>query len=101
MVQEIKPRGQPTIEQKLEQLLAKEKPVNKKNDLKNLRMTRLDNLAGLDQDIEDMDDLELLENFENLEIDGIKIEGDQLNIDINIVVDLPDYLDGIDLDASI
>jgi hypothetical protein len=48
MVQEIKPRGQPTIEQKLEQLLAKEKPVNKKNDLKNLRMTRLDNLAGLD-----------------------------------------------------
>ena len=48
-----------------------------------------------------MDDLELLENFENLEIDGIKIEGDQLNIDINIVVDLPDYLDGIDLDASI
>jgi hypothetical protein len=48
-----------------------------------------------------MDDLELLENFENLEIDGIRIEGDQLNIDINIVVDLPDYLDGIDLDASI
>lgn len=39
-------------------------------------MTRLDNLAGLDQDIEDMDDLELLENFENLEIDRIKIEGD-------------------------
>jgi hypothetical protein len=64
-------------------------------------MTRLDNLAGLDKDIEDMDDLELLENFENLEIDEIKLIGDQLNIDFNIVVDLPDYLNDIDLDASI
>ena len=51
--------------------------------------------------MDEIDDLDLVENFENLEIEGMEIDGDQLNIDLNIVVDLPDYLDGVDLDASI
>ena len=38
---------------------------------------------------------DLLENFENLLVDNIYLDGDELNIDLNVNIDLPDYLQNL------
>jgi hypothetical protein len=38
-------------------------------------------------------DINFLENYQNLEIDNIYIQGDILNLDLNLNIDLPDYLE--------
>jgi hypothetical protein len=41
-------------------------------------------------------DINFLENYQNLEIDNIYIEGDILNLDLNLNIDLPDILENQD-----
>ena len=41
-------------------------------------------------------DINFLENYQNLEIDNIYIEGDILNLDLNLKIDLPDILENQD-----
>lgn len=62
---------------------------------------RLDQMARMDADdinnlmLNDLqlDPLAMLENFENLEIENIKLDGDVLEMDLDIKIDVPDYLD--------
>jgi len=44
-----------------------------------------------------IDDSNLLENFENLDVDNIFLEGDILNLDVNLKIDVPDYLENAEL----
>ena len=41
-------------------------------------------------------DIGLLENYQNLEIDNMYFQGDILNLDLNLNIELPDYLDNQD-----
>jgi hypothetical protein len=41
-------------------------------------------------------DINLLENYQNLEIDNMYFQGDILNLDLNLNIELPDYLDNQD-----
>ena len=43
-----------------------------------------------DFNIDDMIDQE----FTNLNVEGIRLDGNELNIDLNMMIDVPDYLDG-------
>ena len=60
--------------------------ILEENDVDNLLK---DNLI---YDLLNSNDLDLLENIENLLVDNIMIDGDMLNIDLNINIDLPEYL---------
>ena len=41
-------------------------------------------------------DINLLESYQNLEIDNMYFQGDILNLDLNLNIELPDYLDNQD-----
>lgn len=44
------------------------------------------------KDLLDLDDANLLDNFENLNIENIMFEGEELQLDLNIMIEVPDYL---------
>ena len=39
-----------------------------------------------------LSNLDMMENFENLQVDNMYMEGDELNIDLNINIEIPQYL---------
>ena len=54
-----------------------------------------DDLLGDDdfcKDLLDLDDEHFLENFENLNIENIIFDGEELQLDLNLVIEVPDYL---------
>lgn len=55
-----------------------------------------EDLLALD-DNELLMNFDLLDDFQNLLIDNIKVEGDELNIDMNIKIDVPSYLNDISI----
>lgn len=90
---EVKPKAF-NVENQLEELLGKGPPKPAARDA-----SPLGDLA--DVDLNQMDDAALLENFENLLVDNIKLEGGELQIDFNINIDVPDYLQNDDINNSI
>jgi hypothetical protein len=44
------------------------------------------------KDLLDLDDENFLENFENLNIESIFFDGEELQVDLNLVIEVPDYL---------
>lgn len=94
-VPEVKPKAF-NVEHQLKELLDKRpaKPAHNTKHKAARETSPYDNSLGdlADVDLNKMDDAALLENFENVLVDNIKLEGGELQIDFNINIDVPDYL---------
>jgi hypothetical protein len=44
------------------------------------------------KDLLELDDSNLLDNFENLNIENIMLEGEDLHVDLTLMIEVPDYL---------
>lgn len=63
------------------------------------RETAEDLLALNDNEL--LQNFDLLDDYQNLLIDTIKVEGDELNIDMNINIDVPSYLNDISMQDQV
>ena len=78
----------------------KDVPFIKEFELNDEQESKLDLLTT---DLLELDDSELLKNFdilencENLKFENLFIEGDDLNVDMNLSVDVPSYLNDISM----